>query len=228
MMKWLGLVAATAVIAGGVLLVVSAQQGPAPAPTRDGGDAVAVANLIYAGTKSSVCFSERFLTVVARDSTINTARKFKPVKLADPELFQYPFAIMTGEGSFTLTEAERVNLRRYLERGGFLLASAGCSSELWDTSFRREFAVVFPEHKLAPIPMDHEIFRTIYKIEKLQTHGAEAKLEGLTLNGKIVLVYTSDGLNDTQTMHGCCCCGGNEIANAEEINVNVLAYALTF
>jgi len=215
-----------AACAAAVLLVVSAQQGPAPAPTHEGGDAVAVANLIYAGTKSSVCFSERFLTVVARDSTINTARKFKPVKLADRELFQYPFAIMTGEGSFALTEPERVNLRRYLERGGFLLASAGCSSELWDKSFRREFEIVFPDHKLEPIPMDHEIFRTIYKIDKLQTHGAEAKLEGLTLNGKIVLVYTSDGLNDTHTMHGCCCCGGNEIANSQQVNANILAYAL--
>ena len=33
---------------------------------------------------------------------------------ADKELFRYPFAIMTGEGGFTLTEAERENLRRYL------------------------------------------------------------------------------------------------------------------
>ena len=225
-MKRLCLVLAALVAAGGVFLIVRAQQDTAPAPARDGGDAVAVANLIYAGTKSSVCFSERFLSVVARDSTINTARKFKPVKLADRELFQYPFAIMTGEGSFTLTEPERANMRRYLERGGFLLASAGCSSSLWDKSFRREFDVIFPDEKLEPIPMDHEIFRTIYTIKKLKTRGSEAKLEGLTLNGKIVLVYTSDGLNDTHTMHGCCCCGGNEIANSQQVNANILAYAL--
>jgi hypothetical protein len=190
------------------------------------GDAVACANLIYAGTRSSVCFSDMFLTNIARDSTIQTARKFKPVKLAGNEVFQYPFAIMTGEGPFSLTEAERTNLRRYLERGGFLLASAGCSSDGWDSSFRREIAAIFPEKKLETIPMDHEIFRTIHTITRLQTKGAEAKLAGMVIEGKIVLIYSPDGLNDTSTLHGCCCCGGNEIRNAQQVNANILAYAL--
>jgi len=199
---------------------------PAPANGDAQGDAVACANLIYAGTRSSVCFSDRFLSTTARDTTINTARKFKPVKLAGDEVFRYPFAVMTGEGSFVLTETERTNLRRYLERGGFLLASAGCSSRQWDASFRREFHIVFPDAALEVIPMDHEIFHTIYDIKQLKTKGPVAHLEGLTLGGKIVLVYTSDGLNDTSTMHGCCCCGGNEILNSQQMNANILAYAL--
>jgi hypothetical protein len=36
--------------------------------------------------------------------------------------------IMTGEGDFELLDSERANLRKYVEGGGFLLASAGCSS----------------------------------------------------------------------------------------------------
>ncbi len=192
----------------------------------EGGDAVACANLIYAGTRSSICFSDKFLSIVARDTTINTSRKFKPVKLAQKEIFRYPFAIMNGEGSFSLTEVERVNLRRYLESGGFLLASAGCSSRQWDSSFRREMKIIFPKRELEVIPMDHEIFRTIYEIKNLKTKGAQAKLRGLTIGGKVVLIYSSDGLNDTSTMHGCCCCGGNEIINAQKINANILAYAL--
>jgi hypothetical protein len=27
-------------------------------------------------------------------------------------------------------------------------------------------------------------------------------------------------------MHGCCCCGGNEIRNSQKVNANILAYAL--
>jgi hypothetical protein len=217
------ILAAAGLLAGG--------EAPTPAPdarTVSGqeGDAVACANLIYAGTRSSVCFSEMFLTSIARDTTIKTARKFKPVKLAGDEIFGHPFAVMTGEGAFSLTDAERTNLRRYLQRGGFLLASAGCSSQPWDASFRREFAALFPDRKLEAIPMDHEIFRTVHAITKLRTKGIEAKLEGLTLEGKIVLVYSSDGLNDTSTLHGCCCCGGNEILNAQQVNANILAYAL--
>jgi hypothetical protein len=53
-------------------------------------EAVECANLIYAGTKSSVCFSEQFLSAVASETSINAARKFKPVKLADKEIFRFP------------------------------------------------------------------------------------------------------------------------------------------
>lgn len=207
-------------------LAFAAQEDAPPPRAEEQGEAVQCANLIYAGTKSSVCFSDRFLSTIARETTINTARKFKAVKLADEELFKFPFAVMTGEGAFALTEGERANLRRYLERGGFLLASAGCSSDQWNASFRREVQTIFASQALAAIPLEHEIFRTIYKITSLKTKGIEAKLEGLKLGGKIVLVYSSDGLNDTHTMHGCCCCGGNEILNSQQVNANILAYAI--
>jgi hypothetical protein len=192
-----------------------------------GGDLVECANLIYAGTKSSVCFSEEFLSAVAAETSICTARKFKPVKLAEKEVFKFPFAVMTGEGAFNLTDDERKNLKAYLEKGGFLLASAGCSSKEWSDSFKREMEAVFPDRKLSEVSMEHPIFRTVYDVKRLDmSHGGEAKLLGLTIGGKIALIVSTDGLNDTGTMHGCCCCGGNEIKNAQKVNGNILAYAL--
>ena len=205
-------------------LVCSSASAAALAPA--GSDLVECANLIYAGTKSSVCFSEEFLSAVAAETSICTARKFKPVKLAEKEVFRFPFAVMTGEGAFSLTDDERKNLKAYLEKGGFLLASAGCSSREWSDAFKREIEAVFPERKLAEVSMEHPIFRTVYDVKRLDTKGADAKLHGLSMGGKIVLMYSPDGLNDTATMHGCCCCGGNEIKNAQKVNANILAYAL--
>ena len=192
----------------------------------DNSDLVECANLIYAGTKSSVCFSEEFLSTVGSETSIKAARKFKPVKLAEKELFRVPFAVMTGEGTFTLTDGERSNLRLYLEKGGFLLASAGCSSKEWSDSFTREMLLVFPGAELADVPLTHPIFRTVYDVPRLETKHEDAKLTGLNLNGKIVLIFSTDGLNDTATMHGCCCCGGNEIMNSQKVNANIFAYAL--
>jgi hypothetical protein len=191
------------------------------------GDTVECANLIYAATKSSVCFSEEFLAAVASETSIKTSRKFKPLKLSEKEVFRFPFAVMTGEGAFTLTDDERKNLKLYLEKGGFLLASAGCSSKEWSDSFTREIEAIFPDRKLAEVPMTHPIFRTVFDVQRLDmSHGGEAKLLGLTIGGKIVLIFSADGLNDTATMHGCCCCGGNEIRNSQKVNANILAYAL--
>ena len=121
------------ILAAGLTVVVGA---PAAADEKSAGDAVECANLIYAGTKSSVCFSEEFLSTVASETSINTSRKFKAVKLGEKEVFRFPFAVMTGEGAFTLTEDERKNLKLYLEKGGFLLASAGCSSQEWGAALQ--------------------------------------------------------------------------------------------
>ena len=210
----------------------SGEKAPVADPDQVGGEAasiVQVANLIYARVKSSKCFSDHFLVKADDSSTISTSRRFHAVKLATNDVFQYPFVIMTGEGSFTLTKGERENLKKYCESGGFLLASAGCSSGKWDKSFRAEIRKIWPDADLEPLPMSHPVFHTVYDIKEVKTkHGKSRPLEGLASEGRLVLLYSQDGLNDTANTRGCCCCGGNEIANAERINVNILAYALTF
>jgi hypothetical protein len=203
-----------------------------PDPKQVGGEPegiVQVANLIYAGVKSSHCFSDHFLIAAEKTSTISTSRRFHAVKLASGELFDYPLVIMTGEGSFSLTDAERQNLRAYVDRGGFLLASASCSSQEWNRSFRTEVSRVFKDHPLRTIPMDHPLFNTVTKITALKArHGTPRPLEGVSLGGRLGVVYSQDGLNDTAHTQGCCCCGGNEIVNCVDVNVNILAYAVIY
>lgn len=205
--------------------------GAVPDSRQVGGEpdgVVQVANLVYAGVKSSQCFSDHFLIKAEKETAISTSRRFHAVKLGDAEIYGHPLLIMTGEGTFELTDQERENLRRYVERGGFLLASAGCSSQEWDRSFRREMALIFPKLSLSPLGLEHAVFHTVEDITELTAkHGKPRPLEGITLEGRLGVVYSQDGLNDTAHMQGCCCCGGNEITNSVEINVNILAYALT-
>ena len=195
------------------------------------GDKVQCANLTYAGNKTSKCYSDRFLKRLELETHIKTESNFRSVRLDSRDLSNFPFAIMTGEGAFTLTEKDRVQLRYYLTHGGFLLASASCSDPAWVRSFRAEFARVFPGEKLTRLTVAHPLFRTVYKIDSLATtHGRSgpdgATLESYSIKGKLVMVFSSDGINDTAHTENCCCCGGDEVDRAEYINVNVLAYAL--
>jgi len=205
---------------------------PLPDPKQVGGEdgsVVQVANLVYAKTKSSKCFSDHFLIRAEQESSLSTSRRFHVVKADSEEIFQYPFVIITGEGAFELAQQERENLKKYCENGGFLLASAGCSSQDWDKSFRREAKQMWPEAELQSLPMSHPVFHTVYDIDSVKTkHGSPNPLEGISLNGKLVLIHSRDGLNDTAHTQGCCCCGGDEIINAEQVNVNILAYAVSF
>ena len=221
------------VVIGFVSILVAHCQKPADADSKHlGGEPesiVQVANLVYAGVKSSHCFSDHFLIQAQKESAISTSRRFHAVKLGSDELFSFPLVIMTGEGSFQLLDAERENLRKYVERGGFLLASAGCSSQEWDRSFRREMAKVFPEYPLQAVGMDHAVFHTVYEIKELQAkHGKPKPLEGVSFGSRLGVLYSQDGLNDTAHAQGCCCCGGNELTNAIQINVNILAYSLVY
>ena len=230
------LTATTAFAAVSVKWTLSSSSSTKPAtPTYTAQDdtpgQIKAANLIYAKNKTSKCFSSEFMKVLQVETGIPTAKNFAKVKLISADMYQYPFAVMSGEGSFSFTPSERDSLRNYLTRGGFLVASPGCSSQPWRMSFRKEIAKVFPKNKLVKIPMDHPIYHTVYDIKQLKTKRKMTKpvfLEGLEIYGKIVLIFSPEGLNDTGKAGGnCCCCGGNEILNARNINVNLLAYALT-
>ncbi len=203
-----------------------------PDPKQSGGEpdsVVQVANLVYAGVKSSQCFADHFLIEAEKKTVISTSRRFHAIKLSSREIYEFPLLIMTGEGMFELSDAERENLRTYVHRGGFLLASAGCSSQEWNRSFRKEMATIFAEQELEELSMDHAVFHTAADINKLTTQYGEPKpLEGISVEGRLGVLYSQDGLNDTTHTQGCCCCGGNEITNAIDVNVNILAYTLLF
>ncbi|MEM1423672.1 MAG: DUF4159 domain-containing protein [Planctomycetota bacterium] len=195
----------------------------------DGG--VRVAMLTYgADDTTSVCFSDEFIETVRFETSIDARRGFLPARLDDASVFEHPFSIMTGEGAFELSPGETEYLRSYLFAGGFVLASAGCSNAAWDASFREAIARAVPEHRLTPVTLGHELYGTIFTIASLDSKKKheEIALEVLTIGGRVALVYSPEGLNDTANAGGeCCCCGSTEIGNARYVNANILAYALT-
>jgi len=223
--------------AGGVVLLFCALSFAAPAqvatkttpPARSDLKLLQCGNLIYAGNKSSVCFADSFLAEVAAHTNLKVNQRFCSVRLDAEGLFDYPFCVMSGNESFTLTQKERDHLHKFLTAGGFLLVSPGCSDEKWDKSFRQEMKICFPEYPLQKIPMTHPIFSIVNPIPQLkEKHGKPVSLEGLEINGRLVLVYSMEGLNDVEHASGCCCCGGNEIQNPALVNVNVFTYAVLY
>src|SRR5690606_29176048 len=106
-----------------------------------------------------------------------------------------------------------------------------CSSSKWNDSFAKEMQTIFPDLSLKTLDGDHPVFHTVYDITSSRYKSGETRLprlDGLEIDGRIVLIWSPDGLNDTANAGGdCCCCGGNEVKSAKLINVNLLAYALT-
>ena len=77
--------------------------------------------------------------------------------------------------------------------------------------------------------MTYPIFSIVNPIPRLtDEHGKQVMLEGLEINGRLVLVYSKEGLNDVAHAEGCCCCGGNEISKPALVNVNIFTYAVLY
>jgi len=195
------------------------------------GNEVQCATLSYAGNKQSKCFANQFLSDLSKNTNVRTQPRFVLVRMDSKELFRYPFSVLSGEGAFKLVDEERANLRHYLENGGFLLASAGCSSKPWVDCFKEELKNIFPTRTMDKLSADHPLFHTVYDIKESHYKSGKDRfpdLFGVEIDGRIALIFSPDGLNDTGNAGtNCCCCGGDEVKAARQINVNVLAYALT-
>lgn len=192
-------------------------------------EAIRVAALSYGSDQSTECFSDAFLALVDRDSHLKVQRELDRVDLGSRKLFEHPMAAMAGNKAFTFTDAQVGNLQKFLKRGGFLLASASCANKPFDASFRREIKRVLPDSKLVELPADHELMSMLYKVERVITvKPSETPLMAVMIDGRIAVLYSPIGLNDSDNMgKECCCCGANEIRNARQINANALVYAVT-
>lgn len=207
-------------------ILISATIAHAAAPFDWNSETIHCGNLVYGENKTAICWADKFLSEAATETGLRIAPKFKQTFLAKDDVFNTPFCIFTGQGDFVLSDTERSNIRRYLENGGFVLASPGCSDQAWNKAFDREIRLSLPSYDLKQIPMSHELFSTVNKITSLTVKGRPTTLQGISINGRLAMVYSPEGLNDASNAKGCCCCGGAEISQSRQINVNAIAYSL--
>jgi len=80
------------------------------------------------------------------------------ISLDNSNAGEYPLIFMTGHYDFEFTEKEIEELRRFLNKGGILVASAAAGLKPFDTAFRREIKRVLPQSDLIKLPPSHPIF----------------------------------------------------------------------
>jgi Domain of unknown function (DUF4159) len=97
-------------------------------------------------------------------TTIQTNEGTLLMRLTDPRLFDFPFIFMSDPGWQELSQVERICLRTYLERGGFLWVDDFWGQAEWDNLERNTLAES-PGWKWIDIPPDHPILRTVYPLK---------------------------------------------------------------
>src|SRR5215471_2676621 len=122
---------------------------------------------------------ETFPTVLGEVTNIKTSpTSFQIVDIDSPELFKYPFAYLCEPGYLELNPKDVVNLREYLDRGGFLLVDdfrtalysrqAGGGPEDDIANFRAEMKKVYPDRDFVKLQLSDPIFSAFYNIQSLE------------------------------------------------------------
>ena len=170
---------------------------------------------------------------------VDIVRQTLPVRPTDTLLSKHPIAFMSGHFSFKLTDADVAALRTYLHRGGFLFADACCGRKAFDVSFREMVRQLYPDQPMEELPPTHPILSgelgfDLRRVTYSPTVAAETPelntpvLEGITLNGRTVLVYSRYAIGCPIDGHACHDCRGLDRADARKLAANIVLYALSY
>jgi len=153
------------------------------------------------------------------------------VDVASDEIFDYPYIYLTGHGNIVFDNDDAVNLRKYLEAGGFLHIDDNYGL---DKYVRPQMKKVFPDLRFVELPYSHKIYHIKYAfpkgLPKIHEHdGKPAQGFGLIYKGRLVCFYSYE------------CDLGNGWENPEvhndpkekrtqalKMGANIIQYALTY
>jgi hypothetical protein len=183
--------------------------------------------------------------IAGRELKIRVKAREDLLDVTGEALFDYHLVFMQGRNRFQLTDAERIQLKTYLDRGGMLMADAICTSAEFAASFRREMEAIFPDRKPQSIPADDPLWTTQYGGYDLKTvtrrdpapagqgermelvrRKVPPELEGIKIDDRWAVVFSpydiSCALEKTESLD----CRGYAREDAVRIAINVLMYSL--
>ncbi|MBN1823652.1 MAG: DUF4159 domain-containing protein [Endomicrobiales bacterium] len=178
------------------------------------------------------------LEFVAVTTSIKAEYSRKIITAGEPALFASPFIVVAGTEKFPdLGERERSALRSYLVNGGLMFVedSSASRSGSFDSSFKKEIALLFPETSLKKLPMNHPLFRSYYLLRKIGGRRITNNyLEGIEAGGRTVIVYSQNDLLGAWAkdrfgnyLWECAPGGQDQRFEAQKLTLNLIMYSVT-
>ena len=215
-----------------------AQQFPLYDGQSKPGDVFRHATVMYRGSWDLHPGLQNSVAIGLNDNTkIDVDYSPHHVALDDPQLGNYPLLFMSGHYDFELTAKEIEGLRRYLERGGMLVASAGAGLKTFDTAFRREIKKAFGKNELIKLPPTHPIFTSGWNTLDKVTYTPTAlrddpaleypEFHCLFIDQRPAILYTPFDFQSALNRESNAYAKGLEPADALRVALNVIMYALS-
>lgn len=137
-------------------------------------------------------------------TTVPVDLQEKVVDLSSNELFEYPFAYLSGHKLVQFDALEAANFKKYVQNGGFVFVD-DCNHDidgLFAKSFEMQMGSLFGPVALKKIPNSHELYRSFFVFEKgppntsFELNGwgddlIHEYLKAVTIKGRIGVLYSN-------------------------------------
>ncbi len=148
------------------------------------------------------------------------------IELDDKKLQEIPLVYIASNAAFAFSEKERENLRNFFYNSGFLLFSDISDERSPDgpvaNSIQFElWKILGGDYNLRQITKAHPLNVTFFQFSNLPIKGKNAKLWGISLKGRLSVLYDAAGLGLAWAK------GDKEDEQILKLGVNIIAYALT-
>jgi hypothetical protein len=114
--------------------------------------------------------AEQHLSQIIRELTYLDVRLdgSRILTLDDPDLFKYPIAFMWEPGFWTMSDAEAVAFRAYLQKGGFAVFEDFDGREQW-ANFEEQMTRVLPGARWVRLDKSHMLYRAFFEIHDIDS-----------------------------------------------------------
>ena len=105
---------------------------------------------------------------ISKRTSIETSPVVKAIGLSDPDLFRYPFTVLSSDQAVPApADNEIAELRRYLSYGGFLFVDDASATRggAFEQSARQLVSRVVPGGKMGRVPRDHVLYKSFYLLD---------------------------------------------------------------
>jgi hypothetical protein len=132
-------------------------------------------------------------------TSVDVQLKRHVLGFTDKRLYQFPLALLLGDGRIRLSNRERIQLKKWIEAGGFLFVDntgRGEPSTLFDAGIRNEIAAIFPGKKFKKISPQHVLYRSFYVLNFPAGRAIRRTfLEGLFIGERLAILYSQNDLS---------------------------------
>jgi len=173
---------------------------------------------------------------IARYTSLPVAPKGADVSLGTDQIFDYPFVWLTGHLPVRFTDAERKNLKKYVERGGFLMLDDHNHDMdgIFHKTAKEEVERLFGPMKT--VPNNHTIYNCFFKFSdgppatshELNGWGdnlIHKELHAVMYGDRIGLLYSNKDYSSEWNFHPDT--KRESTVDVTRFGVNMIVYALT-